>query len=308
MLKKLSKKKLLISFTAIFTLLIIYLVSNEPTEFKQELSYVDNNLSVSNIYLMDSYEFISLASVGISEDKIEAKAREIIDILIQDGPGENKIPSGFKSIINPDTKLNKVSFEDGILKLDFSNNLFDTKEEYEIKVLECLIYSLTSIKDVKGIEITIDDKKLEELPKSKIKLPQIFDKSFGINKKYNISSLDDVSAVTIYYINKYNDDYYYVPVTRFINNNEEKVNLIIDELRENNYYLTGLMSFMNNNTTLLETSIEENEITLNFDKNLYSDQDTKEVLEEVINTINLSIEATYGIEDVSYMVENEPLN
>jgi len=307
MLKKIMKKKFLISFTAVFILLIIYLVSNEPVQFTQELSYVDNDISVSNIYLMDSYQFISLTTVGVVEDKVEAKAREIIDILIQDGPGENKIPNGFKSIINPDTTLNSLSFENGILKLDFSSNLFDIKEEYEIKVLESLIFSLTSIKDVTGIEIKIDGKLLTELPKSKLKLPKILDKSFGINKDYNVSSLDNVSKVTIYYINKYNDNYYYVPVTKYINNQEEKVNLIIDELRDNNYYLTGLMSFMNVNTSLVDVSIEDNEISLNFDKNLYSDYDTKEVLKEVISSINLSIEATYGIKSVSYTVENEPL-
>ena len=308
MLRRISKKKILISLTAIFTLLIIYAVSYNKPDFKQELSYIDNDISVSNIYLMDSYQFISLTTVGLVNNKIELKAREIIDILIQDGPGESKIPSGFKSIINPDTTINNISFEDGILKLDFSKSLFDTKKEYEIKVLESLIYSLTSIEDVKGLEISIEGKLLEELPQSKIKLPKILDKSFGINKNYNLSSLDNVSKVTIYYINKYNDNYYYVPVTRYVNNNEEKVNIIVDELRDNNFYLTGLMSFMNSNTSLIDTSIEKDEITLNFDKNLYNDQDSKEVFKEVINAINLSIEATYGIESVSYTVEQEPLN
>ena len=308
MLKKILKKKFLISITAIFILSMIYFISNEPTEFTQELSYVDNDVSVSNIYLLDAYEFVSLTTVGTINSKIEAKARELVDILIQDGPGENKIPSGFKSIINPDTTLNKVLFEEGILKLDFSKNLFDIKEEYEIKVLESLIYSLTSIKDVKGLEISLDGEKLEELPKSKIKLPKILDKSFGINVNYDLSNLEDVSKVTIYYINKYNDNYYYVPVTRYLNNTSEKVSVIIDELKDNNFYLTGLMSFMNSTTKLLDTLIEENEMVLNFDKNLYSDQDSKEVLKEVINAINLSVEATYGIESVSYTVEQEPLN
>ena len=308
MIKKILKKKFLISITAIFTLLIIYLVSNDQTQFNQELSYDDNDVSVSNIYLLDSYEFISLTTVGVSDNKVEAKARQIIDVLIQDGPGESKIPSGFKSIINPDTTLNKISFENGILKVDFSKNLFDIKAEYEIKVLECLIYSLTSIENVKGLEITIDGKTLEELPQTKIKLPKILDKSFGINTNYDLTSLENVSKVTIYYINKYNDNYYYVPVTRYINNSEEKVNVIIDELRDNNFYLTGLMSFINSNAKLLDSSIEKDEITLNFDQNLYNDQDTKEVLKEVINAINLSVEATYGIASVSYMIEQEPLN
>ena len=84
--------------------------------------------------------------------------------------------------------------------------------------------------------------------------------------------------------------------------------MIIDELRDNNFYLTGLMSFINSGTSLLDSSIEKDEMILNFNKNLYDDQESKNVLKEVIDSINLSVEATYGIKSVSYAVENEPLN
>ena len=308
MLNKMLKKKFLISFTAIFVLFVICLLSKTPKEFKQELSYVPDDVAVSNIYLLDGYQFVSLTNVALKEEETTEKAREIIEILIQDGPGENKIPSGFKSLINPEVVLNKVRFRDGILEVDFSKNLFETKEEYEIKILEALIYSLTSIKGVKGVQINLDGKLLEELPLSKLKLPKVLDKTFGINKDYNVSSLDNVSKVTIYYLNKYNDNYYYVPVTRYMNNVSVKVSVIIDELRDNNFYLTGLMSFMNSDVNLLDSSIENDEITLNFSRSIYNDEDSKQVFQEVIDSINLSIEATYGIDAISYVVEDEPLN
>ena len=308
MLNRILKKKFLTSITVMFILVAIYLVSNNSVDFKQELSYVQSDVAVSNIYLLDGYQFVSLTNIALAQESVESKAREIIDILIQDGPGENKIPSGFKSLINPDTTLKSLKFEDNILKLDFSKDLFDTKDEYEVKILEALVYSLTSIEKVKGIEVYIDGKLLEELPKSKLKLPKVLDKSFGINKDFAVSSLDNVSQITVYYINKYNDSYYYVPVTRYINNTSEKVNVIIDELRDNNFYLTGLMSFMNSDVNLIDSSIENDEMTLSFNKNLYSDQDSKEVLKEVIKSINLSVEATYGIDAISYVVEDEPLN
>ena len=59
---------------------------------------------------MDSYHFISLTNVAIEENDVLKKAKEIIGILIQDGPGENKIPRGFKSIINPETVLKDLDF------------------------------------------------------------------------------------------------------------------------------------------------------------------------------------------------------
>ena len=90
-------------------LLIIFAVSKEPVSFKEELTYVDDNVKVSNIYLLDGYQFVSLTTIGITKDETVDKAKEIIEVLIEDGIGESKIPSGFKSMINSETKLNKIT-------------------------------------------------------------------------------------------------------------------------------------------------------------------------------------------------------
>ena len=309
MLKRMSIKKLLVSCSVLVTLLIIYLIPNEPVaEFKQELTYTDENILVSEIYLLDGYEYVALTDVGIIATSVETQAEELINILIQGGPGENKIPNGFKSIINPETTVNEIEYKDNILIIDFSKELFDTNKEYELKVLESLIYSLTSIDGVKGIKIYIDGKILTELPLSKIKLPEILDKTFGINKEYELSNLKNINQVTIYYLNKYNDIYYYVPVTKYLNDDREKVSIIVDELANNNKYLSGLMSFMSSDTTLIDTMLETDEVILNFDQKIFNDIDNKVILEEVVNSINLSIKANYGIKTVVYNVDSEPIS
>lgn len=308
MLKRFSVKKILVSLSVLITLLIIYLIPTEPeVEFKQELSYSEENVLVNDIYLIDSYEYVALTNVGIIATSVESQAEEILNILIQGGPGENKIPNGFKAIINSETTINEIIYDNKILKIDLSKELFDTNKEYEIKVLEVLVYSLTSLDKVDGLEIYIDGKKLTELPISKIKLPDILDKTFGINKEYDISNLKDINQVTIYYLNKYNDNYYYVPVTKYLNDNREKVSIIIDELSNNKYH-SGLMSFMNTNTELVETMLEADEVILNFNQSIYNDLDNKAILSEVVKTINLSIEANYKIENVVYNVDSEPIN
>ena len=65
---------------------------------------------------------------------------------------------------------------------------------------------------------------------------------------------------------------------------------------------------MNNNTNLIDTMIENDEVILNFDEKLFNDVDNKKVLSEVVETINLSIKANYGIETVVYNVDSEPIN
>ncbi len=308
MLKRFSLKKILVSASVLVTLLIICLVPGEDAvKFKQELKY-NEELSVNDIYLLDGYQYVALTEMPLFTKSIEDQALEIIDVLIEGGPGENKIPSGFKALINGETIVNNISIKDEILSIDFSKELLDTKKEYEVKVIESLVYSLTSIKGVKGIKILIDGKHLEILPQSKVRLPDVLDKSFGINREYNLTSLKNVSQITIYYLNKYNDDFYYVPVTKYLNDDREKVNIIIDELANNNSYLTGLMSFMNNKAKLKDTLIETDEVILNFDSGILNDVDSKTVLKEVTQSINYSIIANYGIKNVALNVDSEPIN
>ena len=308
MLKRFSLKKILVSASVLVTLLIICLVPGEDAvKFKQELKY-NEELSVNDIYLLDGYQYVALTEMPLFTKSIEDQALEIIDVLIEGGPGENKIPSGFKALINGETIVNNISIKDEILSIDFSKELLDTKKEYEVKVIESLVYSLTSIKGVKGIKIFIDGKHLEILPQSKVILPDVLDKSFGINREYNLTSLKNVSQITIYYLNKYNDDFYYVPVTKYLNDDREKVNIIIDELANNNSYLTGLMSFMNNKAKLKDTLIETDEVILNFDSGILNDVDSKTVLKEVTQSINYSIIDNYGIKNVALNVDSEPIN
>ena len=114
-------------------------------------------------------------------------------------------------------------------------------------------------------------------------------------------ALDDVttSSTITYtnYINKnYNNNYYYfVPVTKLTNDKREKIKIIIDELTSSRIYETNLMSFLNYNTKLLDYTIEDNKLILNFNNYLLDDENSMTVLEEVIYSISLSVKDNYSV-------------
>lgn len=148
---------------------------------------------------------------------------------------------------------------------------------------------------------------LNYLPKSKITLPPTLDRSFGINKEYDIKSSKEVIGVTIYYINQYKDDTYYVPVTKYTNDNREKIDIIIDELASAPLYHSNLMSFLNQNVKLLEAEQADRQMNLEFNSYIFNDVDEKNILEEVIYTICLSIGDNYDVEEVSFTVEDKEI-
>lgn len=97
MLKGIFTKKIVLISAISFSLFLMCLIPTKEINFNnQELSYSENNLKKSVIYLMDSNNYLSRTSVVSSNENIEKKAKELLEILIKDGKGESKIPSGFK--------------------------------------------------------------------------------------------------------------------------------------------------------------------------------------------------------------------
>jgi spore germination protein GerM len=67
------------------------------------------------------------------------------------------------------------------------------------------------------------------------------------------------------------------------------------------------MSFFNDNVKLLSVEQLEDTLTLNFNEYIYSNLDTKEILEEVIYTICLSVEDNYDVKQIVFNVNEEEI-
>lgn len=303
MIKQHIIKKTLVSLAVIFALLLMYLIpSNDSTlsNIKQELHYVDSNIDTETVYLLNNNNMLSRTIIAIDKKDIESKAKEMIEILIKNNKEEDKIPNGFKSLLPSNTKIMNLEYKNEVIKINFSKELLTVKKEDEEKVIESIIYTLTSIEGVEKVIIYVDNKILTKLPKTKINLPSTLDRSYGINKQYSISDYKNINKVTVYYLDKYNDNYYYVPVTKYLNDSREKIKIIIEELANIPIYNSELMSFLNSNTELLNIKQENDAIFLNFNKFIFSDIDERNILEEVIYSISLSVGDNYNLKEVVF--------
>ncbi len=297
MLKRSLFRRIMLATLALFLLLIIYFFPTSP-QISESLSYIEKE--EMPIFLVDSMEYIARTTIVKESDNTIDLIKEIIDSLTIDSKKSNYIREGFKAIIPKDSKILNISLENNILTLDFSKELLNVDEENSEKMLEAIIYSLTELDEVKKIKILVEGNTLTNLPNSNKKLPEYLDKNYGINKIYNLDSIKDTSKTTIYYISKYSDYYYYVPVTKISNENTEKAEIIINELKTTPIYHTNLISYLAASTNLTNYEILENSITLSFDNHLLANLDDEDILEEVKYAISLSIRDSYGINEVIF--------
>lgn len=309
MIKKTVIKKMILTMAIVFSISLMYFLPGKEknNQFKEEVTYTNNEVTQSIVYLLDNSNLLGRTKVVTSETNIQMKAKELLEILIKDGKGESKIPSGFQSIIPSDTKIISVEVENDLIKVNFSNDLLDVKAEMEEKIIEAIVYTLTNIEGIKQVIIYVDGNVLSYLPKSKVHLPSTLDRSYGINKEYDLKSYKNVNSVVVYYVSKYNDNTYYVPVTKYLNDDRDKIKIIIDELASSPLYHSNLMSYLNNNVNLLATEQELDTMKLVFDDYVFQDANSKNILEEVIYTISLSIGDNYDVNEVVFEVGDEEI-
>ena len=312
MLVKMPLKKITVTTLALFALFLLYLMpDNDDIDYNlsgDNLEYVYTN-ATEVVYLLDSNDYVARTTIkGCDCDTIET-AKEVSEYLVIDGEKSNIIPNGFRPIIPSGTEILDVSLEDKILTINFSNELLDINKDYEEKMIESLIYSLTNIDGIDKVIIKVEGEVLNKLPNSGKNLPTMLDKSYGINKSYDLVNTNNIDSYTVYYVSNFNDNEYYVPITKYVNaiNKQDKIKVIIDELSTSPIYEANLMSYLSSNVNLIDYSLDNKVLSLNFNDSILTDNTNDKILEEVIYTISLSIMDNFEVEEVSFLVNNEEI-
>lgn len=288
-------------------LLVIQIIALYPKNNQENITKVTSS-STGIIYLLDSNNYVSRLDIVLNNSNSLKRSEEIINILTVNNSKNYHIRAGFKPIIPENTKVLDISIDKNVLLLNFSHELLNISADLEEKMIESIIYSLTSIDNIKSVKISVDGKPLKYLPHSKSILPEVLDRSFGINKEYNIRNITNINRTVVYNLAKYKDYVYYVPVTKYSNQDKEKIEIIIEELKSNNTINSNIISFLNKETKLINYNILDNSMVLNFNNSIFTDINSKTISEEVIYTINLSVADNYDASYVVYCVDDLILN
>ncbi len=304
MLKKSALRRIMVSSLALIIVTILYFFPDtKELQIPKTTSYL--SIDATPIYLINKDNYVIRTNIATSSANPLEKAQELITSLTIGSEKSDYIPKNFKAIIPKNTKVLNLSLENNLLKINFSPEFLNVPAPDEEKLIEALVYTLTEIPEIKEIMIFIENTKLNYLPQSKISLPNTIKRDFGINKIYDITNLKDTTKTTIYYIGKEDNLTYYVPVTKIDNNSQNKIEIIIEELKSSPIYETNLISYLASSVKLLNYEELENQISLSFNNAIFDDLSTKNILEEVKYSISLSVKDTYNVSDVIFKVDDE---
>lgn len=299
------KRKMIKKFGIIFaSILVIVIVTVFPKD-KEPTLISKTVIPTGVIYLLDNNDFVARLNIAFSAFETKELIEEIINTLTINSQQSKKLREGFKAIIPENTKLINCEINDSNVLLNFSKEILNITPEFEEKMIEAIVYSITSIKNIETVTIKVEDKLLEKLPNSNKILPTMLDRTIKINKEYDVETLNDIKSTTIYHLAKYNDFIYYIPVTKINNDAKEKIEIIIEELKSSSTYNTNLVNYLNSETELINYELLDNSLILNLSSSIFSDLNSKTLSEEITYAINLSVLDNYNLKNVIYYVDDQ---
>ena len=87
--------------------------------------------------------------------------------------------------MNENVTIQGIELDNNILNIDFSKEFNEHEASKEEQIIESLTWTLMQYDEVNGVTISVDGVKLEMLPQSGVVLPDVLDKTIGINKYYD---------------------------------------------------------------------------------------------------------------------------
>lgn len=295
MIKKYAMNKIFVS-TLIFGLLLLFYLVPSPS-FEVEINEKDDNKEFENVvYLLDDDNYVSRVISYYDETDIDKVIRNKINILIN---GDKNLDN-FYSLIPKKTILKDISVNKDSVYLNFSKEFLNVNKYIEESMVESIVYTLTEINGINNVYINVDGEKFVMLPNSKKVIPYPLTRSFGINKKYDLDSLNDIDKTIVYFVKKNNSGEYYVPITKVSNLSSSKIDIIIDELKSTVNAQDNLSSFISDNVVLEENKIIDDKINLVFNEYIFSDSSKKTILEEVKYVVSQSIFDNLDVKEVIF--------
>jgi germination protein M len=260
---------------------------------------------MTELYLMDKDGFVVPQTIALPNTT--GIAKQALEHLVVNGPVSEKLPNGFQAVIPADTQVS-VNIKDNVATVDFSKEFANYKKEQELKILESITWTLTQFDSVKTVKLQINGEELNEMPVNGTPISEKQGRANGINlDTKDVVDIANTKAVTVYFVGGEEGNYYYVPVTRRVDNKvKDNVAAAINELVKGPSYTTNLQSEFAAGVKLLDDpKIENGKVTLNFNEAIFGSFKDKIISDHLLNSLVLSLTEQKGIESVSILVKGK---
>lgn len=274
-------------------------VSRKTADNKQEQA------TKKELYFLTSTNYIAPYTVSLKEQSdIQAEAKEILRQLAPDSGISDVLPEGFFAVLPKGTKVSALTVDkNGKATVEFSKEFLSYDVTKEQQILQAITWSLTSIPQIKEVNIYVDGAPLEAKGKSQ---------TLGLSRAdgINVSLSDGLDItrsmpVTIYYLMQNTDKkVFHVPVTRMVNRTDDLYKTVIEELAKGPEYGSKLLGVLDSTTVLNKVEQKGDTLHADFNESILQFQNNTSS-KAAINSIVLSLTENSTAKKVKITVDGK---
>jgi germination protein M len=270
-------------------------MTNEPAQ--------EVELMTVTLYAKDKNGFIAPLSIEIPKD--EGIAKQTLRYMVEGGPVEELLPSGFTPILPKGTEILSMNIDSDkkIATVEFSDEFTNYNVPDERKILEAITWTLTEFPTIDRVQIWVKGTALKEMPMNGMPLDEPLSRAMGINlEDFDEVHLSKASPVTLYFLSQ-NDDQmqYFVPVTRMIKRTDTPAVAAAMEQLIKGPGSARLSSVIVPTASVLNIEHQDDLITINFNGHVLGENNM--IPSETVQSVILSLTEMTGAKKVQFMVE-----
>ncbi|MDT3429105.1 germination protein M [Paenibacillus forsythiae] len=243
----------------------------------------------TTVFLQNDNGLLAPVALRLPESGKDGALKQSLEALVDGGAYSADLPDGFHGVLPQGTEVKSVTVDHNLAVAELGGKFGTYAPADERKLMEAITWTLTGQEGIKGVQLSIDGKKLNEMPLKGTPLDRPLTRSIGINLPSQGPVSMNFSAVTVYFsAASPGGVQYYVPVTRFVTPGQDTLKAAMNELIEGPDSENGLETVMTQETTL--DSVEKGQngvVTVSLNDDMFDDgsQVPAELLESVVLTV-----------------------
>lgn len=271
------------------------IIPSQPEDTRAAVLYYKDNES----FLIPVMRYIPKGDLGVAKTAISA-------IIYSPVTVQDISAAGLTPTLPMGTRINGAVIRDnGLAIMDFSKEFLDfSSKKAEELGIKAVVYTLTEFPNIKTVEIRVDGKKIEEMPKG-TKLGSAL-KRTEINLQPLENPGEKLSKVVVYYHKKGSGEYsYFVPVTKVVSGFENSAEAAIRALLEGPAGANSLKNPFPEGTQLLGVQVNDGIAYVNFSEHILTKQRDKAAENTMIKAVTLTLKEFPEISKIKIFVNGK---
>lgn len=281
---------------------------NNASEEKESGDIDHNETVLRTLYLIDANGMVVPQQLELPKIESKEVATQVLQYLVKGGPVTPLLPNGFQAVLPEDTEVLSLNLQDDrTLIVDLSDEFKNYDAKDELSIVQAMTYTLTQFDSVERIKLRIEGIDQLEMPVKGTPISEGVSRNNGINiVETNFKGISKSKPVTMFYPKQYNDHYYYVPVTQYVDVDDNFLDSLVKTVLDGPGYHFNTIQVFNPETMLSEKPIlKDGVLRLVFNEHILKDREKSIISNDVVETLVRSLTEVDLVEAIHIKVENK---